>query len=931
MTATTDTASDETGSHPTASIELPSNPPVERPSGALDRAGGVELLGSVHGSGYKEGAALVRRADGQMVQLGPLMYALLEAVDGRRSDSEVARAMSAQLGRRVEEAHVTRLAEKLAAQGLLAGTEDQAPPRRNPLLALRWKVLVTKPTLTRRLTAPFTIFFRPWIMWPVLAAFVAVCWFVLIHKGVASATAEAFHSPGLLLLVFALAVVSAGIHEMGHAAACRYGGATPGGMGMGLYLVWPAFYTDVTDAYRLDRRSRLRVDLAGLYFNAVVAVATMAVWLVVRVDALLLLVALQLLQMLKQLSPVIRADGYHILSDATGVPDLYAHMGPTLRRLLPGHRREPSALTGKARLLVTLWVLVVVPVLMSLMLSAVLLLPRLAASAWDSGRRIALDIPHQAARGDLIGVLASVLQLLALLLPVVGSALITQKFVRTMAGKARSWSRGRPGRRLVVLVGAAGVIGLLAWAWWPSGQYQPVKASDRGTMASLVDMLRYPASEVRPTAAPAPPRIAPGRYLALAMVPIDGATQSHPAFFVIPGAKGQDPVAIVSDSIPAGSADATGSADPAGATSLSDGQTSEPPSNTDPGGTAISSGGAPTTVAPGSIPPAAGTAGSGGTSAGGAGPSSAPTQRTTVIEGPGGQRTTMLSGGTSSGRRQFDAAAFSFTLPSAPGPEGTQAKAINTRNGGVTYDVAYALVTVTGGAPVKETNSAYALASCQSCTTVAVSFQLVLVVGQSKIITPANAAGALNDDCPACTTTAIADQMVLTLKAQPSPALEQQLDATLQQLDMLPELGSNGTPAAVATLVGTVQQQLQTELDNSGLLVTTTTTSSTTTTSTPSTTSTTYGSDNSSSTTTSTTVAGGTTSSGNTGGDVQGSGSSSSSTSTSTTSTSSQSSTSTTSTSSTTTTSTSSTTTTTTTTTAQDSGSGGTTTTTYAS
>jgi len=55
-----------------------------------------------------------------------------------------------------------------------------------------------------------------------------------------------------------------------------------------------------------------------------VAVVTMGVWLLVRADALLLLIALQLLQMVKQLSPVIRADGYHILSDATGVPDLYS-------------------------------------------------------------------------------------------------------------------------------------------------------------------------------------------------------------------------------------------------------------------------------------------------------------------------------------------------------------------------------------------------------------------------------------------------------------------------------------------------------------------------------------------------------------------------------------------------------------------------------
>src|ERR1041385_5076461 len=99
----------------------------------------------------------------------------------------------------------------------------------------------------------------------------------------------------------------------------------PAGMGAGIYMVWPAFYTDVTDAYRLPRRDRLRVDFGGLYFNAVGGVATMGAWLALRAHALLLLIGLQLLLMVKQLSPVIRADGYHILADATGIPDLYSH------------------------------------------------------------------------------------------------------------------------------------------------------------------------------------------------------------------------------------------------------------------------------------------------------------------------------------------------------------------------------------------------------------------------------------------------------------------------------------------------------------------------------------------------------------------------------------------------------------------------------
>ena len=59
------------------------------------------MLGEVSGSGYKDGASLARRADGQMVQLGPLLYGLLEEVDGERDHAALAAAMSERLGRRL--------------------------------------------------------------------------------------------------------------------------------------------------------------------------------------------------------------------------------------------------------------------------------------------------------------------------------------------------------------------------------------------------------------------------------------------------------------------------------------------------------------------------------------------------------------------------------------------------------------------------------------------------------------------------------------------------------------------------------------------------------------------------------------------------------------------------------------------------------------
>lgn len=46
------------------------------------RVDGVQLLGEMGGSGYRTPPALVRRADGQVLQLSPLLYLVLNAVDG---------------------------------------------------------------------------------------------------------------------------------------------------------------------------------------------------------------------------------------------------------------------------------------------------------------------------------------------------------------------------------------------------------------------------------------------------------------------------------------------------------------------------------------------------------------------------------------------------------------------------------------------------------------------------------------------------------------------------------------------------------------------------------------------------------------------------------------------------------------------------------
>jgi len=65
------------------------------------RAAGVSLIGELPGSGYKDAPSLVRRSDGQTVQLTRLLYLVLEAVDGTRGYDEIADEVSGRFGRRL--------------------------------------------------------------------------------------------------------------------------------------------------------------------------------------------------------------------------------------------------------------------------------------------------------------------------------------------------------------------------------------------------------------------------------------------------------------------------------------------------------------------------------------------------------------------------------------------------------------------------------------------------------------------------------------------------------------------------------------------------------------------------------------------------------------------------------------------------------------
>jgi putative peptide zinc metalloprotease protein len=355
---------------------------------------------------------------------------------------------------------------------------------------LKFRVTLLSELTTRAATKLFKPLFAPVLVVLVLAALAAFdVWLFLVH-GLGEGLRQTVEQPIIFLFVVACVIVSAALHEFGHAAACSYGGARPGRMGAGIYVAWPAFYTDVTDAYRLDRRGRLRTDLGGVYFNALVVLGAGGAYLATRYEPLLLVCFVLQMQIVQQMLPLLRLDGYYVLSDLVGVPDLFKRIGPILRSALPWRPAHPlvTELKPKARAVVTLWVLAVVPLLLVNLAFIVFQAPRIVATAWDSAARQWGIVTTASGLALAVGVL----QLVILMIPTLGAAITMVRVGRRAGTGAWAWSAGSPGRRFSVLGSAGLLAAVLVVAWWPDGQLTPFREGERGTVQQgVVDAAKF--------------------------------------------------------------------------------------------------------------------------------------------------------------------------------------------------------------------------------------------------------------------------------------------------------------------------------------------------------------------------------------------------------------------------------------------------------
>lgn len=123
-------------------------------------------------------------------------------------------------------------------------------------------------------------------------------------------------------LIYCLLLVSFLFHEIGHAAASQYCGAKPAEIGFGMYLIFPVFYCNVTEIWRLPPRQRIVVSIGGSYFQLLVSAILVPFQLATDSQMLTVVIAANLFAVFMTLNPFLKFDGYWIYSDFFSIPNL---------------------------------------------------------------------------------------------------------------------------------------------------------------------------------------------------------------------------------------------------------------------------------------------------------------------------------------------------------------------------------------------------------------------------------------------------------------------------------------------------------------------------------------------------------------------------------------------------------------------------------
>ncbi len=296
----------------------------------------------------------------QFYRLSPVAYDFVASLDGSRTVDEAWRLSLEKFGDKAPTQHeVIELIGQLYNSNLLsvdASPETEQLLRRGrdrvkkrlmqqAISLMYFKVRLINPDSLLTAVEPI---FRPlinrwgFLAWAAFVIFAIVSvlpqWSRLV-SGVDSAT-----DPNAWPYLIGTYIVLKLWHELGHGVICkRFGGQVPE-LGAMLLVLLPSPYVDASSAWAFTSKwKRMAVGMGGMFFELAAAAACALVWLntppgtLVNQIAYYVMLTSSVSTVLFNGNPLMRFDGYYILSDALEIPNLSQRANTLLKDLFRKH------------------------------------------------------------------------------------------------------------------------------------------------------------------------------------------------------------------------------------------------------------------------------------------------------------------------------------------------------------------------------------------------------------------------------------------------------------------------------------------------------------------------------------------------------------------------------------------------------------------
>lgn len=276
----------------------------------------------------------------RVFQVGISEGTFLSLLDGTRVLDEAIRQTTAALGenafsereamaivRWLTDAKLAYVADSSAGAVELIDADERAARRAFDPSAIRFPLV--RPDALLQILLPWCgwLFAGPmFFLWCLLCT--VASWRIAVNWDQFRQAALATFVPGHWWSLMAVCLVLKVLHEMAHGLVCRkYGGSVSEA---GLMLLWglPIPYVDVTSSWAFrNKNARIHTAAAGMYLETLIAAIAGLAWQHTRTDlfsqiCIHVMLVVTMGSLLFNANPLMRFDGYYILMDLLGIPNL---------------------------------------------------------------------------------------------------------------------------------------------------------------------------------------------------------------------------------------------------------------------------------------------------------------------------------------------------------------------------------------------------------------------------------------------------------------------------------------------------------------------------------------------------------------------------------------------------------------------------------